>query len=136
MPLPEAVGGQGVPGVGFIPPFACEFPVVEELELEFDPGPVVEVVPLVVPGSVPHGEPFGELPGIFDPLGFVVEGCVLLGVVELPGVPALGVVIGVAGAACGVAVPAGGVAVLAGGVAVLAGGVAGEPGVVVEPGVV
>ncbi len=89
-----------MPGVGFMPPFACEFPALEELELEPDPEPVVDVVLLVVPGRVPHGAPFGELPGIFDPLGLVVEGVVvlggvLLGVVEEPGVPALGVVLGV-----------------------------------------
>ena len=96
VPLPETLGGQGVPGVGFIPPFACEFPAVEELELELDPEPVVDVVPLVVPGRVPHGALFG-LPDVVEPFGFVVEGCVLLGVVGEPGVPALGVVLGVVG---------------------------------------
>lgn len=101
-------------------------------------------VPFVVLGKVPHGEPLGELPGLFGVLGLIVEGWVvprgvgLAGEVEPGtvglGVPLGGAVCGVAVCAGGVAVPAGGVAGLAGGVAVPAGGVAGEPGVELCPG--
>ena len=106
--------------------------------------------PFAVPGSSPHGEPLGEVPGRFVVLGFTVEGSVVLpGVGEFGESDPVTVVFGVPlgevepglvwpgvlcpGVVCGVAVPAGGVAVPAGGVAVPAGGVAGEPGVEVCP---
>jgi hypothetical protein len=72
----------------------------------------VPVVP-AVPGTVPHGEPLGVVPGAVVVFGFTVEGCVLLpgvaGFVELAP--------GTLEPAPGVAVPAGGVAAPAGGVA-------------------
>jgi hypothetical protein len=158
LPLGDATGGHGVPGVELIPGLLGDVPLspwplalpgvdgfeLDELEFGVEPG-----VEFVAPGRVPHGEPLGEPPGLFGVFGLTVDGCVVLpgvglvGVVE-PGTVALGVPLGEVdpGVVCcvalagGVAVPAGGVAVLAGGVAglaggvaVLAGGVAGEPGV-------
>jgi len=74
-----------------------------------------------VPGKVPHGDPLGLVPGLFEVLGSTVEGWVLLpGVGEFgefePGTVegALGVVVpvgGVVGVVCGVTVPVGGVVV-------------------------
>jgi hypothetical protein len=106
------------------------------LEPGFEVAGFVEpAVPGVLPGSVPHGEPLGAVPGLLVVFGFTVEGDVLV-----PGVAGAGefdpgmlpgeVVFGddpfgtLCGDACGVAVWAGGVAVWAGGVGVLAGGVA------------
>ncbi|MCU1300824.1 MAG: hypothetical protein JWQ87_1108 [Candidatus Sulfotelmatobacter sp.] len=139
--LGEAVGGHGVP-LGETPAeFPCVLPDVEGDAAEFDepefePEPDEPVfgaeepeVPAVL-GNVPHGEPLGLVPGVFEVFGFTVEGCVLLpgvaGFVELdPGTPE---------GELGVADPLGGVAVLAGGVAVLAGGLAGLAGGVAECG--
>ena len=151
-----------MPGVGLIPgllgdvpllPWPLVLPGVDGFELD-EPGFGVDPgVEFVAPGRVPHGEPLGELPGLFGVFGLTVAGCVVLpgvglvGVVE-PGTVVFGVPLGEVdpGLVCcvvpagGVAVPAGGVAVLAGGVAGLAGGVAvpdggvaGEPGVEVCP---
>lgn len=151
LPLGEATGGHGVPGVGLIPGLLGDVPLLPWLVLpgvdgfelddpEFGVDPGVE---FVAPGRVPQGEPLGELPGLFGVLGLMVDGCVVLpgvglaGVFE-PGTVVFGVPLGDVdpGVVCGVAVPAGGAAVLAGGVAVLAGGVAvpaggvaGDPGV-------
>lgn len=101
----EAVGGHGVPGVGFIPELVV-LPLPWLLlpgvvELDVDPG----VVLLLVPGSAPHGPPFGcvlfgvvvdgVLPGIVPglvPFGVVVLFGVVFGV-ALGGV--LGMVLGV-----------------------------------------
>ena len=124
----EALGGHGVPGVGFIPEFVELLPLLWPLlpgvvELEVDPGVELEELLLFVPGNGPHGPLFGCVPlgaVVAGVLPGVVPGVVLLGVVVLFGI-VLGVVLGV------VVVPAGGVAVLPGGVAV--------PGVVVDPGV-
>ena len=138
----EALGGHGVPGVGFIPEFVELLPLLWPLlpgvvELEVDPGVELEELLLFVPGNGPHGPLFGCVPlGIVvaGVLPGVVPGVVLLGVVVLCGI-VLGVVLCVVepgyedpGVVLGVVVvPAGGVAVLPGGVAV--------PGVVVDPGV-
>jgi len=161
LPLGEATGGHGFPGAGaapgVVPPELPAFPlpgvdgfVVDDPAFGADPGE-----PFGVPGRVPHGDPLGELPGVFGVFGLIVEGCVVLPGVGVPGEVDPGIfgfgvvpgeaepgVLGLCGAVCGVAVPAGGVAVpaggvagLAGGVAVPAGGVAGEPGVEVWPAV-
>lgn len=116
--LLPADGGQGVPGVGFIPG--------DELLLPWLPGvagfgvddPVfgVDPDPLAEFGIVPQGELLGEELGVvFDGCG-VLPGLALFGVV--PGAVAFGVPFGEVepgvacpGAVCGVAVPAGGVAV-------------------------
>lgn len=83
LPLGEATGGQGVPGVGLIPELLGDvppllvwpFPVppVDEFgfeedefgDAEFCVEPEFGAVgdPFAVPGKVPHGDPFGELPG-------------------------------------------------------------------------
>jgi hypothetical protein len=128
--------------VGSDPGFA-----VAGLEPGFEVAGFVEsAFPGALPGSVPHGDPLGVVPGLFVVFGFTVEGDVLVPEVAgagefdpgmLPGEVALGddpfgrlcgdicgVVCGVAGCADGVAVAGGGVAVWAGGVAVWAGGVA------------
>lgn len=85
-----ALGGHGVPGVGFIPgeevlPWV---PAVEGLELD-DPVLGVEPdAPFDVPGKGPQGPPFGVVPGVVEfglVEGVVVPGAVL-GVV-VPGVP-------------------------------------------------
>jgi len=134
----EALGGHGVPGVGFIPEFV-ELPVLWLLlpgvvEPEVDPGVELEELLLLVPGNGPHGPLLGCVPlGVVvdGVLPGVVPGVVLFGVVVLFGI-VLGVVLGVApgvvlcGVLCGVAVPAG---------AVAAPGVVADPGVV-DPGVV
>lgn len=142
--LGEATGGQGLPGVGFIPELFGDvlfwlFPV-PGFELDDPAFGVVPVVPLALPGKVPQGDPLGEPPGLFGVLGLIVEGCVVppgvgvAGDVD-PGTVVFGVPLdeegdpgafGVCGVVCGVAVPAGGVAVPAG-------GVAGEPGVELCP---
>ena len=138
LPLGEATGGQGFPGAGAAPELPA-FPlpgvdgfVVDDPAFGAEPGE-----PFGVPGRVPHGEPLGELPGVFGVFGLIVEGCVVLPGVGVPGEVDPGIfgfgvvpgeaepgVLGFCGAVCGVAVPAGGVAVPAGGVAVPAGGVA------------
>ena len=128
--------------VGSAPGFA-----VAGLEPGFEVAGFAEpAVPGAFPGSVPHGDPLGVVPGLFVVFGFTVEGDVLVPGVAgagefdpgmLPGEVAFGddpfgplcgdvcgVVCGVAGCADGVAFAAGGVAVWAGGVAVRAGGVA------------
>jgi hypothetical protein len=157
LPLGDATGGHGVPGVGLIPgllgdvpllPWLPVLPGVDGFELDEPEFGVEPGVEFVAPGRVPQGEPLGEPPGLFGVFGLTVDGCVVLpgvglvGVVE-PGTVVFGVPLGDVdpGVVCwvpagGVAVPAGGVAVLAGGVAGLAGGVAvpaggvaGEPGV-------
>lgn len=157
MVLPLAAGGHGVPGEGLIPGEGLVLPWLPGVGgFGLDVFGVESEAPFAVPGKVPHGEPLGEVPGVFVLLGFTVEGCVVLpGVGEFgefdPGTVAFGVPPGEVepgvvcplvcpGVACGVAVPAGGVAVLArgvaglaDGVAVPAGGVAGEPGVEVCP---
>lgn len=159
LPLGDATGGHGVPGVGLIPallgdvppllPWLFVLPGVDGLALD-EPEFGVELgVPLGALGNVPHGDPLGELPGLFGVLGLMVDGWVVLpgvglvGVVE-PGTVAFGVRLGdvAPGAVCCVVVPAGGVeglaggvAVQAGGVAVPAGGVAGDPGIEVCPAV-
>lgn len=151
LPLGDATGGHGVPGVGLIPgllgdvpllPWLLVPPGVDGFELDEPEFGVEPGVEFVAPGRVPHGEPLGEPPGLFGVFGLTVDGCVVLpgvglvGVVE-PGTVVFGVPLGEVdpGVVCwvvpagGVAVLAGGVAGLAGGVAVPAGGVAGEPGV-------
>jgi len=97
--LAPAVGGQGwpagdAPGVEELP---WLLPEVEGDVPEFDESepedPVFGVEPLGapgVPGSVPHGDPLGVVPGVV--FGLTVEGCVLLpadgGFVEFdPGTP-------------------------------------------------
>ena len=126
-PFGEADGGQGVPGVGFIPEFpAVALPGLAELEdelelLEVEPGD-----PLAEPGRVLHGEPLVEVPELLELFG-VVEGCVVLPGAGVPGEVDPGVVVfgvpfgdvdpGVVWVVGGVAVPVGGVAVPAGGVA-------------------
>lgn len=96
LPLGETDGGQGVPGVGLRPLFACVPPV--DVEGDVLPGVALEVPgvelddALVEPGKVPHGEPLG-LVGVavwLVPLGLVlglVPGVVVLGVVVVFGVP-------------------------------------------------
>jgi hypothetical protein len=123
--LGEAVGGQGVPFGETPAELPWPFPEVEGDDPELDdpaldepeseaPGFGVEEpeVP-AVPGNVPHGEPLGLVPGVFEVFGLTVEGCVLLpgvaGFVEFDP--------GTVDPEPGVAAPAGGVAVLAGGVA-------------------
>ncbi len=158
LPLGEATGGQGFPGAGaapgVVPPERPAFPlpgvdgfVVDDPAFGAEPGE-----PFGVPGRVPHGEPLGELPGVFGVLGLIVEGCVVLPGVGVPGevdpgifgfgvvVPGEAVpgeaepgVLGFCGMVCGVAVPAGGVAVPAGGVAGPTGVVAGPAGGVAVP---
>jgi hypothetical protein len=140
--LGEAVGGQGVP-FGETPaelpwPFpevdgdepeledpeldepALDEPELDEPELEAPGFGVEEPEVPAVPGNVPHGEPLGLVPGVFEVFGLTVEGCVLLpgvaGFVEFDP--------GTVDPEPGVAAPAGGVAVPAGGVVVLAWGVA------------
>ena len=153
-PLGEATGVHGLPGVGLIPglpgevpPLLFSLPGLDGFELDDPEFGEEPDVPLVVPGTVPHGEPLGEPPGLFGVLGLMVEGCVVLPGVGLagefaPGTVAFGFPLGelVPGVAWGVptggvAVPAGGVAVPAGGVAVRAGGVAGEAGAELCPAV-
>lgn len=92
----ETDGGQGVPGVGLIPLFACAPPA--DVEGDVLPGVALEVPgveledALVESGKVPHGEPLG-LVGVvvwLVPLGLVlglVPGVVVLGVVVVFGVP-------------------------------------------------
>lgn len=92
--LGEATGGHGLPGVGFIPELLGDVPPLLLLWLlpvpgfdgfELEPGfelddpefGVVPGVPFVAPGSVPQGEPLGELPGLFGVLGLMVDGCVV-----------------------------------------------------------
>lgn len=163
-PLGEADGGQGVPGVGFIPEFpAVVLPGLVEVEGELVVPEVEPVDPLAEPGRVLQGEPLPDVPVLFELFGFA-EGCVVLpgagvagevdpGVVVVFGVPLgavdpgvvvfgvpLGVVFGdvvpgVVWVVGGVAVLAGGVAVPAGGVAVPVGGVAVPAGGVAVPGV-
>lgn len=88
---PEAVGGQGWP-VGVAPgvaEFPWLFPEVEGDEPEFDEPELPELdepeledpvfgVELLgapgVPGKVPHGDPFGLVPGALEVFGFTVEG--------------------------------------------------------------
>ena len=128
LPFGDATGGHGVPGVGLIPellgvvllsPWLLLVPGVDGVEVD-DPeleDPVLGVepdVPFAVPGSVPHGEPLGGVPGVFGEFGFMVEGCVVVPGVGVCGEVELGTVVfgdvdpdGL----CGVAVPAGGVAV-------------------------
>jgi hypothetical protein len=96
-PLGETEGGQGLPVAlapeeGAPPLPAVEFDGFEldEFELdEFDPDGFEEDgdepdefgvepvdVPLPAPGKVPHGDPFGEVPGVTVdgwPFGFDVE---------------------------------------------------------------
>ncbi len=65
LPLGEATGGHGFPGVGLIPGLLGDVPFagVDGFafgEPEFGAEPEV---PFVVPGNVPHGEPLGEPPG-------------------------------------------------------------------------
>ncbi len=115
-------------------------------------GFVEPAVPGAFPGSGPHGDLLGVVPGLFVVFRFTVEGDVLVPGVAgagesdpgmLPGEVAFGddpcgrlcgVVCGVAGCADGVAVAGGGVAVWAGGVAVWASGVAVWAGGVAVPG--
>jgi hypothetical protein len=128
--------------VGSAPGFA-----VVGLEPGFEvAGFVKPAVPGALPGSVPHGDPLGIVPGLFVVSGFTVEGDVLVPDVAgagefdpgmLPGEVAFGddpfgrlcgdvcgVVCGVAGCADGVTGAGGGVAVRTEGGAVWAGGVA------------
>ena len=116
LPFPVVAGASGFDELVFgVAPFSsgaggAEFPALGDAVLG-EPG---------VPGSVPHGEPDGLVPGVFVALGFTVEGCLVV-----PGAGGLGEFEpGTPGGFAGVAVPAGGVAVPACGVAVLAGGVA------------
>ena len=152
MPLGEAVGGHGFPGVGFIPEFvALLLPVAGDEELEV-PG-VDPDDPLVEPGRVPHGEALEEPPGLVVVFGVVVlfgvvvfglvvfgvvlpgagvpgvvdPGVVVFGAVD-PGAVVLGVPFGDAAPGVVCVVPGCGVAVPAGGVAVPGAGVA-APGV-------
>ena len=63
-------------------PAVAELPVLPEVagdDPEFDPefDPEDPEDPAVVPadpGRVPHGEPLGLVPGVFDVFGFIVEG--------------------------------------------------------------
>jgi hypothetical protein len=99
----EALGGHGVPGVGFIPELV-ELPLLWLLlpgvvELEVDPGvELEELLVLLVPGNGPHGPLLGCVPfgvvvdGVLP--GVVLFGAVVFGVVVLFGV-VLGVVLGV-----------------------------------------
>jgi len=101
--------------VGSAPGFA-----VAGLEPGFEVAGFAEpAVPGAFPGSVPHGDPLGVVPGLFVVFGFTVEGDVLVPGVAGAGEFDPGMLPGeVAFAAGGVAVWAGGVAVRAGGVAV------------------
>jgi len=87
LPLGETTGGQGVPGVGLVVGVFGDVPLLgvepfvvpgvdgEVLGFE-DPGFAVEpAVPFIAPGKLPHGEPLGEMPGLF---GLFVDGCVVL----------------------------------------------------------
>jgi hypothetical protein len=154
-PLGDDAGGHGA-SEGLVPGLACDVPeslpelpgVVGDEPAFDDPGFAALGVP-VGPGSGPQGEPLGVVPGLFGVFGFIVDGCVLLPGVGLPGefepgtapgvvflgaVPLVELAPGAFGfcGACGVAVLAGGVVVPAGGVAVFAGGVA-VPGVELWP---
>jgi len=98
-PFGEADGGQGVPGVGFIPEFpAFVFPGLDGLEDELELPGVEPEDPLAEPGTVLHGEPVVEVPELLELFG-VVEGCVVLpgagvaGEVD-PGVVVFGVPLG------------------------------------------
>lgn len=122
-----ALGGHGVPGVGFIPgellPLPLPwFPGAEGFELDDPVLGSAPGVPFVVPGKGPHGEPLGEVPGVVVVLGFTVEGCVVLPGVGLfgelePGAVVFGVPLGEAdpGAVCGVVDPVGGLTLPVGG---------------------
>lgn len=80
-----------VPGVlGCVEPLPCVFPGAEGVWPEFEPPAFAVpgaslVVPGVVLGKVPHGEPLGEVPGVVEVFGLTVEGWVLP-----PGVGAVG----------------------------------------------
>jgi hypothetical protein len=94
--------------------------------------------PFAVPGKVPHGEPLGDVPGLFGVLGLTVEGWVVLpgagGLVGFePGMLVFGVPLGeeepgvvCPGVVCGVVVPVGGFTAPVG-------GATGEPGVELCP---
>jgi len=122
-----ALGGHGVPGVGFIPgellPLPLPwFPGAEGFELDDPVLGSAPGVPFAVPGKGPHGEPLGAVPGVVVVLGFTVEGCVVLPGVGLfgelePGAVVFGVPLGEPdpGAVCGVVDPVGGLTLPVGG---------------------
>ena len=122
-----ALGGHGVPGVGFIPgellPLPLPwFPGAEGFELDDPVLGSAPGVPFAVPGKGPHGEPLGEVPGVVVVGGGTVEGCVVLPGVGLfgelePGAVVFGVPLGEAdpGAVCGVVDPVGGLTLPVGG---------------------
>jgi hypothetical protein len=95
LPLGEATGGHGLPGAGLVPGVLG---VVPPLLLGLFPVPGVDGLlfgapafgaepgdPLGVPGKVPHGEPLGEVSGVFGVFGLIVEGWVVLPGVGVPG---------------------------------------------------
>lgn len=106
----DTTGGQGLLGVGVMPGFEGDvlLPVLGAVGagdgLPGVAGDVPLLAPFVGPGKVPHGEPLGEVPGVFGVLGLIVDGCVVppgvgvAGEVE-PGTAGLGVVCGVCGVA-------------------------------------
>jgi len=106
LPLGAATGGHGLPveglepgALGVVPPVGPgSLPgvvgVVDDPAFGAEPG-----APFGVPGKVPHGEPLGELPGVFGVFGLIVEGCVVLPGVGVagevdPGMVGFGVVLG------------------------------------------
>jgi hypothetical protein len=86
LPLGEATGGHGLPGVGIVPgalgevppelPVLLPLPAVDGFDPEFgtEPDDPFPDDPLDVPGRVPHGEPLGELPGLVGVFGVMVDG--------------------------------------------------------------
>jgi len=134
LPLGDG-GGQGFGLLAEAPPLLL--PDVEGDELELDPpplgaDPVVpgfvvpgsvvpgSVVPLVAPGTVPQGEPLGELRGLFG-FGLGVDGWLVPPGVGVPGEAEPGAVPGFP-LACGFWVPVGGATAPVWGVTVPVGG--------------
>jgi hypothetical protein len=113
-------------------------PEVDGFELDDPEFGAEPDAPFAVPGMVPHGEPLGDVPGLFGLLGFTVEGWVVFpgaeGLVGFePGALAFGVPLDedapglvCPGAVCGAVAPVGGLTAPVG-------GAVGEPGVELCP---
>jgi len=137
--VPLAVGGQGLFPGDVLPLVLPWLPGVDGFELDDPVFGVEPDAPFAVPGKVPHGEPLGEVPGVFGVFGvfgLTVDGCVVLpGVAGFgefdPGTVVLGVPLGEVepGVVWGVVVPVCGVEVPVGGFTLPVGGVAVVPGV-------
>jgi len=121
-----------LPWVPAVAGFELEDPLFEDPVFGAEPD-----APLAVPGIAPHGEPLGEVPGLFELFGFVVDGCVVFpladGLVGFePGALGFGVLgdeepgLVCPGAVCGGVAPVGGFSAPVG-------GAVGEPGVELCP---